>query len=763
VRWAIVIGVDEYGADALRLAGAVDDALRFRDWVLADGGVPEANLRLLVGDPVPTKDNIVTAISEVVASAQGAERLYFYFAGHGLTARVAGRDESALVTPGFDELHTDHSLAVRSLTEHFETTPFQDQFFFVDACRDIPWENREFEIGRWPVPRRRDPGAPPVQQFILYATSPGRKAKEVGFPGESQGAFSQVLMQGLAGRERAKAWSWERNCYEVRWERLATYVHDRMSEGRAEAAPQIPQDAGGRGVAGRDRDPPLVSYPSSCFEKVALTLNLEAEAELVEAEVSVLDAIGNPVVSAMKVTGTSQVFMLPPRTYAARAVTPEPGALVGTVVAPIDLYAPDVVPIALRSAGEPLATPDVTDTRPGTIAIESPDPLAFAEIRDEAGSAVAVVRAGEPHELPPGFYRVSQIGPEETRDAQFVVLPAGQPRTVALPPPQPPKPVADLAAALELGEPPGWAQPSTLVGAALGAALHGHVVAELGLTSAPETTAIAVLAVAGDGAAARVGQVSVRAWPYGDGVPAHAHWLEPTAAGVGAVVVPAAAGGRWWVSIERGAGEAVVVSVPVLPDRLATLVVQLEEARFRLYQLHPALEAHESSAPERLRRVEYLQRLLLAGRLDGADVLAQELAAVAAGDPHAGLLAGYVLLRLGRQEALGELLSSLGGVAPGISDAHILRGEHESYRHGTEAGGQAFLDAVNAGIPVFAEGLTRLVEGLRANAFVHPRGALVRHLFQRHVRGLMWTAFNPVRPPSAGQLVVSGADLGFEG
>jgi hypothetical protein len=55
------------------------------------------------------------------------------------------------------------------------------------------------------------------------------------------------------------------------------------------------------------------------------------------------------------------------------------------------------------------------------------------------------------------------------------------------------------------------------------------------------------------------------------------------------------------------------------------------------------------------------------------------------------------------------------------------------------------------------------VEGLRANAFVHPRGALVRHLFQRHLRGSMWTVFTPVRPPTPGRLLVSGGDLGFEG
>jgi hypothetical protein len=798
VRWAIVIGVDEYGADGLRLSGAVSDALRFRDWAVSGGGVPADNLRLLLGrranDPggdgesAPTKDNIVSAISDVVSAADEADRLYFYFSGHGLMARVAGRDESALVTPGFDDVHTDHSLAVRSLTEHFETTLFKDQFFFIDACRDIPWENREFEIGRWPVPRRRDPGAQPVQQFILYATSPGRKAAEVGFPGEAQGTFSRVLMDGLAGGERAKAWSWERNCYEVRWERLASYVNVQMSAGKPDGVPperwaaQIPQDAGSRGVAGRDRDPPVVSYASGHFENLALTLKLEADAKYEEVEVSVLDAIGNPVVSAMKVTGSTQKFMLPPRTYAVRALTPEPGPLVGTLEAPIDLYETTPVSIQLRSPGEQLTPEDVAasgrEAPPGTISIEPPDPLAVVEIRDEAGSEVALVRAGCTRELPPGFYGVTRIDPEERPAATFVVLPAGRPRTVTLRPLELPAHVAALAEALGgavegdlvhlpgAAEPVASAQPSTIVAAAVGAALHGHAVAELGFDAAPEAAGVAVLAVAGDGDAGRVGAVSVRAWPYGEVVPEDCRRLEPTRAGVGAFVAHVAGAGRYWVSIERGDGKAataIAVSVPVLADRLATLVVQLEASSLRLYQYHPALGAHVSSAPDRLRHVEYLQRLLLAGRLNGAEVLARELAAAAADDPLAGLLAGYMLLRLGRQDTLGELLASLGGLAPGIGDGHILRGEHEAAQRGAEVAGQAFVDAVNAGIPVFAEGLTRLVEGLRANAFVHPRGALVRHLFQRHLRGSMWTVFTPVRPPTPGRLLVSGGDLGFEG
>ena len=130
-------------------------------------------------------------------------------------------------------MHTDHSLAVRSIAEYFETTPFADQFLFIDACRNIPWADREFEVGRWPVPRRRDPGAPPTQQFILYATAPGHTAEEVGWPGEATGAFTSALLEGLEGIDNAKAWSWERNCYEVRWERLASFINEQNDRSAA--------------------------------------------------------------------------------------------------------------------------------------------------------------------------------------------------------------------------------------------------------------------------------------------------------------------------------------------------------------------------------------------------------------------------------------------------------------------------------------------------------------------------------------------------
>ena len=799
MSWAIVIGVDDYGDGAPRLHSAVEDAEAFHEWVTSDSGgnVPRDNVCLLLGrarddrDPdenewVPTKDNVIAAINKLMAASGGVgEAVYFYFSGHGITATYANREESALVLPGYDRRHPDQTLAVRSIAEFFETTQFADQFFFIDACRTaLP--PSDAEIGAWPIPRRRNPGQPPVQQFIFYATSPGLTALAADWPDELS-AFTQVLMGGLKGTGPAKAWSWERNCYEVRWERLATYVKGEMERRRvpterppdmpADGWPfQIPQDVGIRGVAGRDRDARLVSLPSRGVKPVVLTVELKADPKYDEAEVNVLDANSEPVATALKVTGTSHQFTLPPKTYAVSATTID--ERFGRLVAPVELYDDCTTELKLGPGA-----PDTGDGLDGTIEIRSPDPLAVADIRDETGQVLGVRRAGSEYKGTPGFYRVRHLGPEAEKagEEQFVVLGGGQHEPVELAAAAPDAHACALAKALGGGSekdyvipvagagPVAWAQPSTVVAAGIGAALQdGEALKGLGLESplaelGEKRIGVALYALAGAGDAAALENLSVRVWPSGSPVPEETTSLAPKKAGVAAVVTPTSEPQPHWLSIEPKDAEPTVVALPGLGGRLATVVAQVDSDRVRLYQFHPVGGPGESSTPDRIRSVEHLERLLLGGRLDGAETLAEDIAAGARDDPFAGCLAGYVLLRLGRYERLGDLASDIVAVAPRLSDAFILRGEYEAHRQNSPAANQAFAEAVSAGIPAFGEGLTRLVEGLRVSGFNHPRGSLVRYIFQRHARGSMWAAFTPKRKLEHGRLVITGADIGFEG
>jgi Caspase domain len=800
--WAVVIGVDDYRAEELELSGAVADAEAFREWLGDAERVAPDQLRFLAsrtdggdaGFGVPAKDTVVGAITDVLEQSGGeGDALYFFFSGHGLTTMVAGREEGALLFPGFDQQHPEHSLAIRSVLEFFETVQFKDQFFFFDACRSAP--RRDFDIGRWPIPRRRDPGKPPVQQFVLYATSPGLTAAEDRWQG--MGEFTKVLIPGLHGG--AKAWSWDRNCYEVRWEKLADNVKAALEAAKVEARHgqeppeggwpiQVPQDTGSRGVQGRQRDALLASIPRTGVDPLDLKIRLEAHPKYDEAEISVLDAVAAPVATAVKVEGEEHVFTLPPKTYAVVARTTD--RRVGRLDAPIELYegpidrsiglepdeaAPGEVSEAV-GPGEPKATGD------GTIVVEAADPLTVVELRDESGEVLEAKTVGS--ELaasfvrPAGFYRVGVVGPEGPGGDQFVVLEPGP--AIRPEPPRPSEPLertVELAKALggrydaearrivleEAREALEWAAPSTILAVALGASLEGrrNPLLESPLEAVGE--GCSGIAFYGVDAGGSVDDLRVRVWPSGEGPPKRPEPLPVSAAGTVSFAAAKPAGPHW-LSIEQGDAQTVV-ALPVLSGRLATVVAELGSSRPRVYQFHPRSGEHPSSRPERLRRVEHLQRLVLGGRIDGALDLARELVSGASDDPFAGVLGGYALLRIGVFDGLAELADAVVAVAPGWSDPYILRGEAVAHGPTPDLGArdQVFAQAVNTGVPIFGEGLTRLVEGLRASGYIHPRGSLVRHLFQRHARGLMWAAFTPLRPLEPGRLVISGADLGYEG
>src|SRR5215210_982505 len=715
---AVVIGIDRYWAESAYLKGAVRDALAMRGWLLdpAGGGVPADNLQLVlaptkdspqVADDVEwaqaTKANIIMGVNSVIQLPGKGERLFFYYAGHGLTTRVSNRDESALLGTDFTPLLTDNSIALRSLWEFFETQQFDDQFYFVDACRNVPpWgEGPEFELGRWTLPRSRDPGVPPVQQFILYATSPKLKAAEVReTPGEEHGAFTAALLDGLRGTGTAKAWSWERRSYEVRWERLADYVKRRVEGEKRQVADtpqgallQIPQDTGSRGVAGRERDALLTSFSPSAFERERLDVLLEPDGAYRKAEVRVLDAVGDVVAGQVGLAGSSVAFTVAPGTYGVRASDPKIGA--GYLKAPVELYEPleKPVKISLRplEAGPAEAAEEAaaSKTEPQPVRIQSPDPLSVVEVKDETGRVVTVARALDGIELPPGFYRIRHVGPNAASRARPVVVEPGErAKPVRVSAGKPSAATLELLAEMGGRERRGntvelggvgraaWVETSTLVAVALGRALNGEREGTLGVRPfgrGRKGRSGIVVYVVSEAEKLDPRKLEVRVWRAGEKVPrepARFRRLGPR------LLELAVAGddGRYWVSLRRdGQGHPMVFAPTLLRDRIAAVVVQVT-AGIRIFQYQPPAAGGTASEPETLRRAEYLQRMLLSGRLDGAKALVDDLATIA--DPFLGCLCGYVLLRLGLWDELSKVAERVVETAPQLSDGFVLRGEH---------------------------------------------------------------------------------------
>src|SRR3990172_1235363 len=184
-NWAIVIGVNHYLVPELCLKGAVNDAMGMRDWLLDQegGNVPLENLFLLLSADndsqiLPkhleaTTLNIDEVIKKLINKSGGrGDRLFFYFAGHGLSNYEYGEQE-VICPSDCEPTRTNFTtLSIESITKYLETTQFHEQFFFIDACRNIPWK-KPFRIGYISDIPSRDLNLPPVQQFIFYATSPG--------------------------------------------------------------------------------------------------------------------------------------------------------------------------------------------------------------------------------------------------------------------------------------------------------------------------------------------------------------------------------------------------------------------------------------------------------------------------------------------------------------------------------------------------------------------------------------------------------------
>ncbi|MEM7013629.1 MAG: caspase family protein, partial [Verrucomicrobiota bacterium] len=98
-HFALVVGIDDY-PKFKSLAGAKQDAKDFAKWLADDemgGGVPNDNLKLILSKKNPTRpihDDIDAALDEIFEATDNirAERLYFFFAGHGLARSNFGAD-----------------------------------------------------------------------------------------------------------------------------------------------------------------------------------------------------------------------------------------------------------------------------------------------------------------------------------------------------------------------------------------------------------------------------------------------------------------------------------------------------------------------------------------------------------------------------------------------------------------------------------------------------------------------------------------------
>jgi caspase domain-containing protein len=426
--WAVVIGINRYWRRDACLNGARNDALRMCKWLLQsrpDGaGIPPRQLFVVLDADSPdhtpmalppsvnviedaTKGRINDVLERVYQKSDGVgERFYFFFAGHGVMVLDNGSPQSAIVAGDFNESNTENSLSLRSILDYFRSMEFADQFFFIDACRNIPWEGK-LRVGTAPWPKDRPPTAPPAQQFVFFATSPGVQAGEIDLAGsERGGAFSEALLKGLNGKGAAKAYDPDTRQHLVRWDLLVTHVLNDVVARRIDFSKdpkrqkearliQTPQDAeGARGSTdqhGRPREtnPVLARFDPARFSPETLEVLLEPDTVCSVARVSVHEAgEPKPVQSQVSIERLPVIFPLPPRHYivVAEAAGYDPVQTRRTV----PVYEPRAVTLTWKARGQP-----------GSAAIAPQQPFAPHEVLAAAqvGDALSVTEAlGGPDE-----------------------------------------------------------------------------------------------------------------------------------------------------------------------------------------------------------------------------------------------------------------------------------------------------------------------------------------------------------------------------
>lgn len=151
----------------------------------------------------PTRSRILAAFEEIRLKAAPGDSVVFFFAGHGVE-----RDGVQYLLP-YDtrlSLLEDTALPMRLLNRSLEGCRADKVLFIVDACRNDPQAGKGDEsaeltggLARGLRPKINAPADGRVPETaLLLACDVGQRAWE--WPGESHGAFTYYLLQGLLGK-----------------------------------------------------------------------------------------------------------------------------------------------------------------------------------------------------------------------------------------------------------------------------------------------------------------------------------------------------------------------------------------------------------------------------------------------------------------------------------------------------------------------------------------------------------------------------------
>lgn len=194
--WAVVIGVERYREKLPVATGAEADALAFADYARNTLNVPEANVKVLLGERATRADMSAALLEWLPRNAvEPGGKVYVFFSGHGAPDVETG---SSYLLP-YEANPTyikSGGLSVTELQDQLAGLKEQQVYVFLDACFSGTGERSVLAEGTRPVVPVKD--IAPVGGVVTFSASGPDETTGAHAAGK-HGLFTFHLLEGLGG------------------------------------------------------------------------------------------------------------------------------------------------------------------------------------------------------------------------------------------------------------------------------------------------------------------------------------------------------------------------------------------------------------------------------------------------------------------------------------------------------------------------------------------------------------------------------------
>ena len=796
-NWAIVIGVNKYSRSQFNLKGAVNDALLMREWLLdpKGGNVPEGKLFLLLSEQSDSRipntrlastKGIIESVQQMVSLSRGkGKRLYFYYSGHGLS-KPGLVNEDAIIPADFDPaLPNFGTLSIPSITQYFLSLNFLEQFFFFDACRNVPYRE-DFRVGYFSNP----PGQPnpEIQQSIYFATTPGSYAIEQQEIGNECGAFTKSLLKGLKGEGKAKRYDSFTDEYYVKNDSLLEFISEEIKKTLGPKFEKFTPTITGE----RNRNLTLARFPSAEIPKVQLDILIEPPAIANNVEIKI---IGGEPMAPQKVNTSPLVLKeLLQTDYGVRAYSKE--YLPKQRNYGIHLYSSQKLVIEMiknpvsNSNASSLGNTD--EEKEGKIVVFVKDKMGLLELIDNRGTILKQGHREISCNLKKGVYWARLILSERKRSEYPIYLSSGETKRVELKSNEDPQMSDQILEKYDFSPHSKSLEMSELVGPII----NPNTTTVIALASRAET-----FRSAGESSFDKLGindfhqltrsfsgiqviigselkdmnenekfvkNMKIKIWKQTEGESENSSNLDLhqenennpiqirlkplDVKGFGQGVEPLDSG-SYWLKFESESKQPMIFSIVIIPEHISFFILQRNKnGKSRVFQYLPSSNPHKHLDEQKfeisnIRKMEIIQRYYESDILDYFYEDSLELAYEKWYDPMAGIVSGNLMFKnLGpnEQNSIDAISYNMSRHFPMISDSHVLRGKTLSMQGKEEESIQAFKDAINVGVPIFRENLESLQNVIAKHHLKREHNSdLIKKTFENRIRGALWTSFTP--------------------